>query len=554
MTEQGSEHSFDSLGLDKHLLVALDALGFEAPTPVQADTIPRLLRGADMVARARTGSGKTAAFGLPLLQTIDRDKKVRGLVLAPTRELAQQVTQALRSFDPKCSIQAIYGGTAYEPQLRALRKGLSVVVGTPGRLLDLLDRGSLNLSHLQFVVLDEGDQMLQLGFLEDVQRIFDAAPDDRQTAIFSATMPKQIRALAEKYLADPDMVSIGGKGPSVDHIEQQWMSVPHRHKTDALFRMLESHRGVPTIVFARTRKSCAEVATELAKRGLGADALHGDLSQAARERVLTRLRAGQIDVLIATDVAARGLDVDRLELVINYDLPSDPDSYVHRIGRTGRAGRAGKAISFVAPKQGGFVRDVKRRFGVEMERLKVPSDADLVRGKRGALEAQLEAVRDDAEADFHAAEAVDRLLSSGEWTPEQIASAALHLLAAEKGVELGELPDDAPPDWVRQSKVSKGGKGWDRGSPRHDRSGPRPRPDQQAQLFIAVGRRHGVRPKDLVGALANETGIPGGRIGKITILDTKSFIGLDSGDLDKVLRARRSLEIRGRQAKMERAR
>lgn len=549
--------SFDDLGLDDRLLQAVEALGFEAPTPIQAQAIPKLLTGTDLVGRARTGSGKTAAFGLALLQRITRDQQVRAMVLAPTRELAQQVTQALRSFDSSVRTHAIYGGTAYEPQLRALRRGVSVVVGTPGRTLDLIERGALDLSALEVFVLDEGDQMLQLGFLEDVEAILDATPDGRQVALFSATMPNEVRRIAERYLDDPEVVSIGGKGPSIDHIRQQFMWVPHRFKLDALERVLDSHPGQPTIVFARTRRTCAEVADALARDGRSVDALHGDLSQAARERVLARMRAGQIDTLIATDVAARGLDVDRLGLVVNFDLPEGPDAYVHRIGRTGRAGREGTAISFVDPRQRRFVSGVKRRFNVSLEELEVPTDADVVRTQRQGLETHLEAVRDDADADADAADAIQRLLATGEWTAEQIAAAALHLLAEERGIELGELPDDAPPDWVRRGKDRQRGNktSWDdRGSPRHDRRGAPPSDDQAVELFIAAGKRHGVRPKDVVGALANEVGIPGGRIGKITILDTRTFVGLSPQDLDRVLQSRRFLEIRGRNAKLDRAR
>lgn len=548
--------TFGDLGLDDRLLQAVDALGFESPTPIQAEAIPRLLTGVDLVGRARTGSGKTAAFGLSLLQRITRDAKVRALVLAPTRELAQQVTQALRSFDPGVRTHAIYGGTAYAPQLNALRRGVNVVVGTPGRLLDLLDRGSLDLSALEVLVLDEGDQMLQLGFLEDVERIFDATPDGRQIALFSATMPKAVSRLAERYLNEPEVLSIGGKGPSIDHIVQQYMRVPHRHKLDALIRVLDSHPGEPAIVFARTRKGTAELADALAQGGRSVDALHGDLSQAARERVLSRLKSGQIDVLIATDVAARGLDVDRLELVVNLDLPDGPENYVHRIGRTGRAGRKGTAISFVAPNQRRFVNDVERRFKVRLQELDVPSDAELVRRQRRTLEDHLESIRDDADADADAADAIGRLLATGDWTAEQIAAAALHLLAEERGIDLGDLPEDEPPFWARHRRgQERGGRHWDRGQdPRHDRRGSPPRDDQAAELFIAAGRRHGIRPKDIVGALANEVGIPGGRIGKITILDGRSFVGLSPNDLDRVLRMRRSLEIRGRDAKLDRAR
>ncbi len=542
-----TETTFADLGLEPALLEALEDLGFENPTPVQAAAIPPLLAGRDIVGRARTGSGKTAAFGLPTLQRITRDKNVRALILAPTRELAQQVNLAMRSFSPSTHTFAIYGGTSYDPQLRALRRGTSVVVGTPGRILDLLDRGALDLSKLEVLVLDEGDQMLQLGFLEDVERIIEASNPDRQLALFSATMPDDIRRIADKHQTDSVEVSIGGEGPVIDHIEQMWMRVPHRHKFDALVRVLEGQPGVPTLVFARTRRSCAEIADGLAKKGIGADALHGDLNQAARERVLARLRAGRLNVLIATDVAARGLDVDGLELVINLDLPEGPDAYVHRIGRTGRAGRAGKAINFVAPSQRRFVRDVRRRFDIQMAELPIPSDADVARQQRRGLEKRLEDVRDDAPSDVIAA--VDRLLTTGEWTADEIAVAALTLLADASGIDLGDLPDDAPPHWSVHPRDRPDRGGQARGP--HNRGSD---PTNEARLFIAAGYRHGVRPGDIVGAIANETGLPGSSIGKIDIFDGKTYVGLSNQDIAHVLDATRTLDIRGRKAKLDRVR
>jgi len=338
--------------------------------------------------------------------------------------------------------------------------------------------------------------------------------------------------------------------------------VPHAHKLEALLRVLEGQPGVPTIVFARTRKGCAEVADALIGRGVSADALHGDLNQAARERVLGRLRSGAIQVLVATDVAARGLDVDRLELVVNLDLPDSIDDYVHRIGRTGRAGREGVALSFVTPRQRGFLHAVRKRFGVELTQIPVPSDADVVRQQRGALEARLEEVRDGASLDEDAADAVARLVDSGDWTAAQVAAAAIHLLAEEAGVSLGDLPNDEPPAWSverrRERKQEPRERRERRGRPdraprglRGEHSGP---VRDETALFLAAGRRHGVGKGDLVGALANECGIPGERIGRITVLDGRSFVVLQRDDLDKILRERKTLELRGRHAKLDIAR
>ncbi|HJL49182.1 MAG TPA: DEAD/DEAH box helicase, partial [Polyangiaceae bacterium LLY-WYZ-15_(1-7)] len=352
--------AFDAFGFDPRIVHALGAIGFDAPTPIQAEAMPPLLEGRDVIGRARTGSGKTAAFGLPLLQRVvatarpDSDG-VRALVLTPTRELALQVTKALRSFAEGLPIEmvTVYGGAAYGPQLKALRRGVPIVVGTPGRVLDHVERGTLDLSALELLVLDEADEMLRMGFFEDVERVFERAPDSRQVALFSATMPPPIQAVAENRLPDPIEVQVEDSALSVDHIEQRGILVPERHKLDALERLLAAEPLTGAIVFCRTRAGCAETADALAKRGLSVDALHGDLNQAARERVLMRFRAGRLQVVVATDVAARGIDVDTVSHVITYDLPPAPEEYVHRIGRTGRAGRDGVAISLVTPRERG---------------------------------------------------------------------------------------------------------------------------------------------------------------------------------------------------------
>ena len=393
--------TFADLGLDERLLDALDKLGFESPTPIQAEAIPPLLAGRDVIGRARTGSGKTAAYGLPLLHRISESTgAVRALVLAPTRELALQVTDAIRDLARRLPVRVvtIYGGAPYEPQLRALARGVPIVVGTPGRVLDHMERGSLDLSSIEMLVLDEADEMLRMGFIDAVETVIAACPDDRQVALLSATMPDDIRRIAAGHLHDPVELALQDDGPRVDHIDQQWIRVPQRGKLDALERLLQTGPPGATLVFARTRKGCAEVADTLTRWGVAADALHGDLTQAARERVVHRLRAGGLRVVIATDVAARGIDVDHIGRVINLDLPDDTETYVHRIGRTARAGREGEAITLVTSSQRKRMGDIARTLGIAIRKAQVPTDADIAQHQRRTLRTDPRARAHDARA------------------------------------------------------------------------------------------------------------------------------------------------------------
>jgi len=552
--------SFDTLGLDPSFLPTLEGLGFETPTPIQAAAIPALLSGRDLIARARTGSGKTAAFGLPLLDGLRGTRPgLRALVLAPTRELAIQVTEALRELRGRhrIGVATIYGGSSYRPQLEALKAGVPVIVGTPGRLLDLLDSGRLDLSEVEMVVVDEADEMLRQGFLEDVERLLTATSKDRQVAMFSATMPAEIKRIATKSLDDPKTIEVegGGSGPMVDHIQQRFLRVPQRNKLEALMRILQAEPRGTTLVFARTRQGCAEMAEELTRRGLAVDALHGDLSQALRERVLGRLRNRSLSMIVATDVAARGIDVDHITHVINLDLPGGAEIYAHRIGRTGRAGREGHAITLVTPRELARFKSWQRRLKVDIEEVFPPTDAQIASRHRDilgrALAAQLEGPTDGASRWLTA------LTEEHEWTPEQVATAALSVLAKEQGLSLEANPSTEVPGWAKPRR------GRDRDERRSDR-GPRERhqergsrdsgPADEVQLFLGIGRRSGVRPADLVGALANDVGIPGGRIGRISIFENKSFVGLSRDDAKKVLSIARMVNVRGQDTRMDFAR
>ncbi|HEU4773397.1 MAG TPA: DEAD/DEAH box helicase, partial [Lysobacter sp.] len=356
--------TFTDLALPEPLLQAITGLGYESPSPIQAATIPPLMQGRDVIGQAQTGTGKTAAFALPILARIDPNQKTpQALVLAPTRELAIQVAEAFQSYAAHLrgfQVLPIYGGQSYYPQLQALKRGVQVIVGTPGRVIDHLDRGSLDISALRYLVLDEADEMLRMGFIDDVEKVLKKTPETRQVALFSATMPVQIRRIAQTYLKDPVEIAIKNKTSTAANIRQRYWAVSGVQKLDALTRILEAEPFDAMIVFARTKLGTDELASKLAARGISAAAINGDVQQAQREKTIQNLKDGKIDVLVATDVAARGLDVDRISHVLNYDIPYDTESYVHRIGRTGRAGRKGEAILFVAPRERGMLRAIER--------------------------------------------------------------------------------------------------------------------------------------------------------------------------------------------------
>ncbi len=513
---------FATLGLDERILSALDTMGFVEPTPIQLEAIPALLEGHDVVGGARTGSGKTAAFGLPVLENVkEGDNTVRAIVLCPTRELALQVTDAMRAMAKKLPVRllCVYGGAPFPPQLQALKKGVPVVVGTPGRVLDHVRRGSLDLSGVRMFVLDEADEMLRMGFLEDVEEILQQTSDDRQVALFSATMPDPIRRIAAKYLHNPVNVHVESEGLTTTHITQQVLYVPQRSKIDALVRLLDATDHDAMLVFARTRRGCAEAADALAVRGVAVDAIHGDLAQAARERVLTKLRAQRIDVVIATDVAARGIDVDHITHVVNLDLPDDPEVYVHRIGRTGRAGREGTAISLVTPRERPRIRRFQKALDAPIEEVQVPSDAEIETARREKLFARLyqQVNEGPKERTVDLVEMLDENIDL-----MSILCASLELLAADEGIDLETVPDEAPPAWTQKATRTR--------KERESSAGI----EDGVELMVTVGRHKGLRPGDLVGALINEKGVPGGAIGKVTVLPRRSFIMLERSEAERL--------------------
>jgi ATP-dependent RNA helicase DeaD len=551
---------FRDLGLKPALLTALTGLGYEEPTPIQRQAIPLMLGGGDMLGQAATGTGKTAAFALPILNGIDRNDAAipLALIVVPTRELAVQVSEAFFKYGRESRVQVlpVFGGQPISRQLQALKRGVHVVVGTPGRVIDHIKRGSLNLDAVQTVVLDEADEMLDMGFTEDIEAILRATPDSRQTVLFSATMPPRIEKLARKYQRDPQTVKIGKtKGEEANPLIRQTVYMVLRsHKASALGRILDVEAPESTIVFCRTRHEVDELTVTMNGRGYRAEALHGGMDQKQRDRVMARLRDGTAELLIATDVAARGLDVDTLTHVVNYDVPSAPESYVHRIGRVGRAGREGVAITIAEPKQRRLLGNIERLTKQKFEIAKVPSVADL---RTRQIEMTVGSVRDalaiDDLADYRAV--LDAL--GDEYSERDIALAAIKLVHRARGATIDEreIPDAS--DW-KNNKFDKGGKGkgskFDKGGKGKSDKGGKGRSfdGEKGYVHVNLGRNEGLRPGDLVGAIANEAGLSGSDIGPIKIQDHWAVVGVPESEVESIVKKMKRTTIRGNEAKLRR--
>lgn len=529
--------SFSELELLPSLLGGLEAMGYEKPSPIQAQTIPSLLDGRDLLGQAQTGTGKTAAFALPLLTRLDMsERRTQVLVMAPTRELAQQVAVNFERYGKSLKgleVLTVTGGQEYRDQLRGLRGGAQVVVGTPGRIIDHLERGSLKLADLQALVLDEADEMLRMGFIDDVERVLRDTPESTQRVFFSATLPREIEKIVNRYLVDPVKVQIETKAVTTT-ISQKMCRVEGPSKMEALSRIIEVEDVDAAIVFVRTRAACTTLVEQLTARGVSAAALSGDLDQSLRERTVARLKRGKVDVLIATDVAARGLDVPRITHVINYDLPHDTEAYVHRIGRTGRAGREGTAITFVGGREMRKLHWLERATGQRIEAMELP-DENAVRAHRDQRFKQ-RAEEAMAAPDERQRSLVEALLEEGHD-------------AADLAVVFAQLAraDEAPIHAIRNGGGSRERRDNNRPPRRGRDSAPR---EGMTRYRVAVGHRDGVKPGQLVGALANEGGIEGGRIGRIDIRQSHSLVelptSLPASILGKMARARvagRSLEI-----------
>jgi len=547
---------FADLDLPEPLMRALADVGYESPSPIQAATIPPLLAGRDVLGQAQTGTGKTAAFALPILARLDaRAKKPQALVLAPTRELAIQVAEAFQTYAqhlPGFQVLPVYGGQGYGPQLAALRRGVQVIVGTPGRVIDHLERGTLDLSELRVLVLDEADEMLRMGFIDDVETVLKKTPETRQVALFSATMPAQIKRIAQTYLKEPVEIAIKATTATAINIRQRYWMVSGVHKLDALTRILEAEPFDAMIVFARTKLGTQELADRLAARGLAAAAINGDIEQKQRERIIAQLKDGRIDVLVATDVAARGLDVERISHVLNYDIPYDTESYVHRIGRTGRAGRSGEAILFVTPRERGMLRAIERATRQPIEQMELPS-VEAVNERRVAkfLDRIDTGLQADDLGQFR--ELVERYEREHDVPAIEIAAALAKLLQGDSPLLL-EPPRERPRPPVREhAKPSQGAGDKPARGPRPSQAGTRPAEVGMESFRIEVGHAHGVKPSNIVGAIANEADLESRYIGRIDIRDDHSLVELPEGMPREVLDHLKKVRVGGQQLRMRRA-
>jgi ATP-dependent RNA helicase DeaD len=518
VAEMVTDDGFAELGIDESILRALQEVGFERPTGVQRAAIVPLLEGRDLVVQSQTGTGKTAAYAIPLIQRVETNERgVQALVLAPTRELAVQVAGTIHKLGKYRGVidLPIYGGQPIDRQLRGLQRGVHVVIGTPGRMLDHIRRGTLDLSGVRTVVLDEADQMLDMGFVEDIELILDEIPRERQISLFSATVPPRIRSLMGKYLHDPLTISITPERLTVPEVEQQYVEVTRQGKVEALTRILDLERPESAMIFVRTKREADELGETLIGRGYAVEVIHGDLSQVQRERAIGAFRGGRVDTLVATDVAARGLDIPDVSHVINYDMPLDPEAYVHRIGRTARAGRSGTALTFVTPRERNQMRTIERLTGIRMSRINVPSPTDIATRRAQVFRDELRGVIDAGHLDpymFMVSELGD------EYDLSQVAAAAIKMLldGNEPAVEDGTHAEEG-----------------------------------MERLFIRVGRRDGVGPGDLVGAIANESGIAGREIGSIDIYENFSFVEVPRQHARTVIDSLNGARIRNRRVRAD---
>jgi len=541
-------NDFTQFNLHPHLVQAVVERGYEIPTPIQTKVIPVMMTGRDLIGQAQTGTGKTAAYSLPMLHNLVPGwDQVQCLVVTPTRELANQVAEAISAYGrfQKVRVLAVYGGQQYGPQIRRLKNGVDVVVGTPGRLLDLIKRKALDLSSTHMVILDEADEMLSMGFVEDIEELLETTPDTRQTTLFSATMPAAIRSLADKYLRDPQSITIEHKKHTVENIDQRYYLVNQGDKLAALTRLFEMEDVTSALIFTKTRRGSDELANQLAGRGYNAEALNGDLNQEARERVLNRFKNEQIKVLVATDVAARGLDIDDISHVINFDLPYDVESYVHRIGRTGRAGKAGTAITLVTPSEGWRLARIEKFTRHPVTKRDLPTEAEILQHREDQLVQNIHVwlKRDRCQREQ---EIVNELLLGGH-DPVKVAAVALKLARVkEKQRPIEQVSQ------VRARLSRKQGGNSTRGNPRvkgkkshtGDPNSKISHESGMVRLSLGMGKNNGARPGDIVGAIAGLADIPGYTIGKIFIQSEHTLVDIPEEYAAKVLSKSGTYQIR----------
>lgn len=544
--------AFRDLALAEPVLKAVENAGYETPSPIQAQIIPFMLDGRDVLGQAQTGTGKTAAFALPILSKIDLNLKApQVLVLAPTRELAIQVAEAFQGYASQLNgfhVLPIYGGQDYSIQLRQLRRGVHVIVGTPGRVMDHMRKGTLKLDQLKTLVLDEADEMLRMGFIDDVEWVLDQIPEKRQIALFSATMPTVIRKIAQKYLHNPEQISIKVKTATAENIRQRFWFVSGVHKLDALTRILEAEEFDGMIIFVRTKTATIELAEKLEARGHSASAINGDMSQQLRERSINNLKQGKLDILIATDVAARGLDVERITHVINYDIPYDTESYIHRIGRTGRAGRTGDAILFVSPRERRLLGNIERATKKKVEEMQLPSTEFINNARISRFKQRITDTLASEELSFFS-QLIEQYQTEHDVPAAEIASALAKMAQGDTPLLIKDIPkrarrerNDRQPERVvgRGSRKERAER-----KPRRSRDG---HSDIKMELFrIEVGNSHGVKPGNIVGAIANETGIDGDHIARIKIEENYSTVELPAGMPKELFQELKKVRVAGQQ-------
>ncbi|CCJ33401.1 DEAD/DEAH box helicase [Caloramator australicus] len=516
---------FEELNLSKEILKAIEELGYEEATPIQAKTIPIILQGKDIIGQAQTGTGKTAAFGIPTLERIDPSKKtIQALILCPTRELAIQVSEELKKlskYKKAIGILPIYGGQSIERQIQSLKKGVNIIIGTPGRCIDHIERGTLKLEDIKLFILDEADEMLNMGFIEDIEFILDKTPKDKQTLLFSATMPDPILKLTKKYLKNPEHIKVVHKELTVPTIEQIYFEVKEAHKIEILSRLLDIYNPKLALVFCNTKKKVDEVVSSLQARGYLADALHGDMKQNQRDRVMAKFRSGTIDVLVATDVAARGIDVEDVEIVFNYDVPQDEEYYVHRIGRTGRAGREGKAFTFVSGKDIYKLRDIQRYTKTKIKLQKIPTLHDVEESRTSKIIDRIKESINEGNLEKYS-DIIERIIDD-EYTSLDVAAALLKIVMSED-------------------------KRYDEIEDAFEGTGAEP---GMVRLFVNVGKNHKISPRDIVGAIADKVKLPGDLIGRIDIFDKFSFVEVPTDYANEVLDIMKNNTIKGKKVNIE---
>ena len=566
---QKEPRSFEKMGLDKKLLRAIGDMGFDSATPIQEKAIPIELSGRDMIGQAQTGTGKTAAFGLPLLMRIDpKMKKLQAVILCPTRELAIQVSDELHKYAKYMhgvKILPVYGGQDISKQIRGLRDGTQVIVGTPGRVMDHMRRGTVKFENARFCVLDEADEMLDMGFIDDMKTILSELPDERQTVMFSATMPREIIELSEQFLTDPEVVRIARKELTVPKIKQYYYDVRPNRKTEVLCRLIDLYDPKLSVVFCNTKRKVDELVDELKGRGYYAEGLHGDLSQAQRDRVMGSFRKKLTEILVATDVVARGIDVDDVDAVFNYDIPQDDEYYVHRIGRTGRAGKEGKAFSLVVGREVYKMREIQRYCKTKIIPQAIPSLGDIseIKGEK-ILDKAVEVIDNEGKGLEWIMELLDKRIFEDEVSSMEIAAALLYMQMGDSvGIDdiadfkvprsLDELGERFGGQSARRAVDRKGRKldGKKLRVKRRDKSDHQD--DDMVRLFINIGKNQHVKPGDILGAIAGESGISGRLVGAIDICDSYSFVDVDRKNADKVMRAMKNAKVRGLTVHMEKA-